>query len=73
MIARVAEATQRPFGKRRITLKVNTREVVQQHLELHPEQILPAPFEKPKQRLLVLHQPIQTAVGWVFSKRRVLT
>ena len=70
MIARVAVAALILIVGRRIGLEIRAREVIQEHIEAHVEQIAPATHQVIEQRLLVLKQPIVTGVERVNVSQR---
>jgi len=72
LVAAVAVATlvRLVLGRRR--LEVGARQVVQQHLELRPEQILPALAQMAEQRLLVLDQLVEAAIQRILLDQRIV-
>ena len=69
-VAAVAEPPLVAFGKRRIAFKIGARQIVEQHIEAHPKEIVPALAQKPEERLLVLDQTIQATIKRVLGGQR---
>jgi len=65
VVAAVPEPALVVLIERRVGLEVGARQVIQQHLEAHVEQIAPATRQMIKQRLLVLQEPSMTSVEQV--------
>ena len=65
MIARIAEAPLVAFGERRVGLEIGAGQIVEQNVEAGVEQVLPACDQMIEQRLLVLEQPVVTAIELV--------
>lgn len=72
MVAAVAVAALIILGERRIALEIRARQIVQQHVELHAEQVLPPFLQEAEQRLLVLEQPVVTPLERVLADERLV-
>jgi hypothetical protein len=72
LVTAVAEAALVLFVLRRRRLEIGAGEVVEQHIELCPEQVLPTLAQVREQRLLVWQQLVQAAVERILLHQRVI-
>ena len=69
LVPAVAITTLVPFGKRRIALEIRAGQIVEQHLELHPEQILPAPPQMTEERQPMFQHLVQAPIQRILFRQ----
>ena len=72
LVAAVAVAALVLLIGRRIAFEVGARQIVEQHIELGAEQILPALAQMAEQSLLVRQQLVQAAIECILRDQRVI-
>ena len=70
LVAAVAEAALVPFGKGRIALEIRRSQIVEQHVELRAEEVLPTRLQMFEQRVAVFEQPVQRAIQTILVQHR---
>ena len=73
LVAAVAVAALVGFVVRRRRLEIGARQVVQQHIEPRPEQVLPALTKMREQRLFVWQQLVQAPVERILLRQRKIS